>query len=72
MITLTIPNLLLQNQNVAVEVMENFWEDVTLIQLLNQEKIKPEESTFQQNLAREVVAQGQQWGLKTSIHALFN
>ena len=60
MITLTIPNLLLQNQNVAVEVMGSFREDVTLILVPNQGKIKPGENTFQQNLGREVVAQGQQ------------
>jgi hypothetical protein len=60
MITLTIPNLLLQNQNVAVEVMGNFQEDVTLTLVPNQGKIKPGENTFQQNLGREIVAQGQQ------------
>jgi len=66
MITLTIPNLLLQNQNVAVEVMGSFREDVTLILVLNQGKIKLGENTFQQNLGREIEAQGQQLALKIS------
>ena len=60
MITLIIPNLLPLNQNVAVEAMGSFREDVTLILALNQGKIKPGENTFQQNLGREVEAQGQQ------------
>jgi hypothetical protein len=52
MIILTIQHLLHQNQNVEAPLEESLRPDAIIIRPQNQEKIKTEKDTFQQNLEK--------------------